>query len=137
VAGFLLLRATKRTDHVWWNRKSKVKNLEASEFAATPILSEILQTFGEWAGTVIGIVGAGVGLIAAIVLGSEARLLFSAIRLGFMNFGASAIIIGPITGFFIIIVFRFVAEQLRILAALANNTKEIAVNLKEKTANDA
>lgn len=116
---------------LWWNRKSKIKTLEASEFAATPILSEILQTFGEWAGTVIGIIGAGVGLIAATALGSEAKFLFSAIGLGFMNLGASAIIIGPVIGFFTIIVFRFVAEQLRILAALANNTKEIAVNLKE------
>jgi hypothetical protein len=122
---------------IWWDRKSKVKNSEASEFIATPILSELLQTFGEWAGTVIGIIGAGVGLIAAIILGDEARYLFRAIGLRFMNFGALVIIIGPLIGFFIIVVFRFIAEQLRMFAALVNNTKEIAANLKERNENGA
>jgi hypothetical protein len=122
---------------LWWDRKSKIKTIEASEFIATPILSEILQTFGEWAGTLIGIIGAGVGLIASILLGGEAEFLFEAIGLDFMSFGALVIIIGPLIGAFLMVIFRFIAEQVRILAALANNTKEIAVNLREKDRDDA
>jgi hypothetical protein len=114
---------------LWWNRRSHVANSAASEFIATPIFSRILQTFGEWLGTLIGILGAGVGIIASIFLGNDANNLFRLIGLRFMRFGPMVIIIGPIIGFFIIIIFRFVAEQLRILAALANNTKEIATNL--------
>jgi hypothetical protein len=115
---------------LWWDRRAKITNLENSEFVATPIFSDLFQTFGEWVGTMIGIIGAGVGLIASIFLGNGANYLFSSIGLGFMRFGVSVIIVGPIIGFFIIIISRFFAEQLRILAALANNTKEIASNIK-------
>jgi len=117
---------------IWWHRRTKVTIISSSEFVATPIFSEILQTFGEWLGTFIGIVGAGVGLIANIALGGSASYLFSAIGMNFMSMGAVIIVIGPIIGFFIIIIFRYIAEQLKILAALANNTKEIAANIKSK-----
>jgi hypothetical protein len=115
---------------IWWDRRTKVSDIAASEFVATPVFSEILQTFGEWLGTLLGIIGFGVGLIATIALGGEARYLFSAIGMGSLGLGAMVIVVGPVIGFFIIIIFRFIAEQLRILAALANNTKEIAANIK-------
>ncbi|MDR1250796.1 MAG: hypothetical protein LBK62_01385 [Treponema sp.] len=113
---------------LWWDRRTKVAAAADSEFIATPIFSRILQTFGEWLGTLIGIIGAGAGLVATIFLGRESYYLFRSMGLGFMNFGAAVIIIGPIIGFFIIT--RFIAEQLRLFAALANNTKEIAENIK-------
>jgi len=115
---------------IWWNRRTKIAVIAASEFVATPVFSEIFQTFGEWLGTFIGIVGAGIGLIATIALGNEASYIFETIGMGFLGYGAMVIIIGPVFGFFIIIISRFLAEQLRILAALANNTKEIATNIK-------
>jgi hypothetical protein len=115
---------------LWWDRRTRIAHIASSEFIATPIFSQILQTFGEWLGTLIGIIGAGVGLIALLFLGSDANVIFRSIGMGFMPSGAMVIIIGPIIGFFIIIVSHFFAEQLRILAALANNTKEIATNLK-------
>jgi hypothetical protein len=117
---------------LWWDRRTKVAAVADSEFIATPIFSELFQTFGEWLGTLIGIIGAGVGLIATIFLGGgEARYFFMQMGMGFLSFGAAVIFIGPVIGFFIIIIFRFLAEQLRIFAALANNTKEIAVNIKK------
>jgi len=116
---------------LWWDRRKKVENLAACEFVATHSFSEIFQTFGEWSGTFVGIVGAGVGLIAAVFLGDESRGLFRTLGIGFLNMGAAAIVLGPLTGFFIIVISRFLAEQLRIFAALANNTKEIAVNIKD------
>jgi hypothetical protein len=115
---------------LWWDRKSKVKTFEGSEFIVTPMVSELLQTFGEWLGTLIGIIGAGVGLITAIILGEEAEYLFDAIGIDFIPSGFIAVIAGPVIGFLVVILFRFVAEQLRILVALANNTKSIANNIK-------
>jgi hypothetical protein len=111
---------------LWWNRKSKVTLVETADFVATPIVSEIIETFGEWIGTLFGIIGAGVGLIATIILGDEGAGMFRSV-------GGSGLIIlaGPVVGFFVIIIARFIAEQFRILAALANNTKEIAQNLKK------
>lgn len=116
---------------LWWNRKAKVKNFEDSEFIVTPIFSEIFQTFGEWLGTLIGIIGAGVGLIATIMLGDYADYLFQAIGMSFMPSGITAVVAGPLIGFVIIILSRFVAEQMRLLVALVNNTKCIAANIKE------
>jgi len=117
---------------LWWDRRKKVAIVEESEFIATPIFSQLLQTFGEWLGTLIGIIGAGGGLLASIFLGNDINYLFRLIGLGSIAFGPIVIIIGPIVGFFIIIIFRFLAEQLRIFAALANNSKEIATNIKNK-----
>jgi MFS family permease len=117
---------------IWWHRRKKVIAVAEAEFIATPIFSEILQTFGEWLGTLTGIIGAGVGLISAIFLGEDANYLFNAMGMRSMGFGLLGIIIGPIIGFLIIIISRFLAEQMRILTALANNTKEIAANIKNK-----
>ena len=116
---------------LWCDRLKKAATSGSSKFIAITNFSEILQTFGEWLGTLIGIIGAGGGLTASVFLGSDLNYLFSIIGLGFMNFGVAVIIIGPIVGFFIIIFSRFVAEQLRLLAALADNTKEIAANIKK------
>jgi len=116
---------------LWWYRKSRVKNMEKAEFIATPIISDIFQTFGEWLGTLIGIIGAGVGIVATIFLGDTANSVFSEIGITFTDFAPLIIIIGPVIGFLIIVLFRFIAEQIRIFAAIANNTKEIAENSKK------
>lgn len=109
---------------LWWYRKSSVKNIESAEFIATPLISEIFQVFGEWLGTMIGIIGAGVGIIALIFLGDSANELFSSFGIGFMNYAPLIIIAGPVAGFFVMVIFRFIAEQIRIFAAIANNTKK-------------
>ena len=116
---------------LWWDRRKKSTDIGTSEFYATHIFSEIVQTFGEWLGTFIGITGAGVGLFASIILGSDINTLLSMIGLGFMGFGITTVIIGPVIGYFTIIFFRFLAEQLRLFAALVNNTKDIAKNCKK------
>ena len=44
---------------LWWDRKNKVTetSVENSEFVVTPVFAHFIQTFGEWIGTWIGIVG--------------------------------------------------------------------------------
>jgi hypothetical protein len=117
---------------LWWDRKSKIAALDKLDFVAIPIVSQIFQTFGEWLGSFVGIVGFGAGLFATLILGRGAYSLFSAIGLDVLSeFGFLAIIIGPILGFIIIIFTRFLAEILKVFAATANNTKEIAINLKK------
>ncbi|MCL2792285.1 MAG: hypothetical protein FWD87_04265 [Spirochaetaceae bacterium] len=118
---------------LWWNRRTKVRDIAPTEFIVTLIFAEAFKTFGEWVGTLLGIIGAGIGLIALIFLGNDAAHLFRLLGLDFMNFGPIVIIIGPVTGFFIIILSRFVAEQLRLFASLVNNTKDMATNLKTPT----
>jgi len=116
---------------IWWDRRTKVEALVAAEFVATQAFSEITRTFGEWLGTLVGVIGAGVGLIATVILGGNGGRLFDAIGMEFLNMGALVIVAGPLIGFFIIVITRFLAEQLKIFAALADNTRNIAANIKD------
>jgi hypothetical protein len=130
LAWFVIVFACWIGFQIWWNRRKEVAKIATCEFIATMFFSEILQTFGEWLGTLIGIIGAGGGLLASIFLGRDVDYLFSMIGLEFMQFGVLVVVIGPVIGFFVIIISRFIAEQLRLWVTLTNNAKEIADNIK-------
>lgn len=110
---------------LWWDRRSKI-NLSSSAgdgFIATPALSHFIQTFGEWVGTWMLIVGFSAALLSTIILGSDGYYLGGTLGIPYLNSGWLAVLTTPITGFLIIVFSRFVAEQIRALAAIANNTK--------------
>jgi len=111
---------------LWWDRKSKIieTSLEGDEFVATPVFSHLIQTIGEWLGTWIGIVGFGTALLTTIILGDEAYYLTEQIGFGFLETGFLFIVLMPIYGFLIIVATRFLAEQFRALASIANNTRK-------------
>lgn len=111
---------------LWWDRKNKVTetSVENSEFVVTPVFAHFIQTFGEWIGTWIGIVGFFVALLATIILGSDAVYLTAAIGVPFIQSGIAFIILMPIYGFLIVVGSRFLAEMCRALASIANNTKK-------------
>lgn len=112
---------------LWWDRRTKIltTSKQDDDFVATPVFSHFIQTFGEWAGTWIGIVGFGFALISTIFLGERGGAgLSNQIGVGVLESGILAIILMPIYGFLIIVVTRFLAEQFRALASIANNTKK-------------
>jgi hypothetical protein len=111
---------------LWWDRKSKLEltSTEGDDFVATPVFSHLIQTFGEWIGTWIGIVGFLSALITTVFLGEEGRYLLNAIGLDFLSAGFIYIIGMPFIGFMIIVFSRFLAEQFRALSSIANNTKK-------------
>jgi uncharacterized membrane protein len=133
LAWFVILFACWLGFQLWWERRKNIKNIGVTEFVATMFFSELLKTYGEWLGTLIGIIGAVGGLLASIFLGNDVNYLFNVIGLDFMRFGVMVVIAGPIIGFIIILVSHFLSEQFRLWVALANNTKEIAVNIKGGT----
>jgi len=116
---------------LWWYRKAVLKKIESADFIATPVISEILQTFGEWLGTFIAIIGAGIGIIATIFLRDSSNHLLRNFGIGFVEYSPLLIIVCPVIGFFIIVLFRFIAEQIRIFASIANSTKDIAAKIKK------
>lgn len=124
----ILLGAGWFSFQLWWNRKPKVENLtrDSDEFVGTPVFSHLIQTFGEWLGTYVAIVGCLVSLLASLFLGSEASS-FSSIIPGvgsFLGVGFLGAVIFPVYGFIILALFRFIAEQARALTTIANNTKK-------------
>lgn len=111
---------------LWWDRSSKVTSTstEGDEFVATPVFSHLIQTFGEWFGTWIGIVGFSFALLATIILGNDANYLYYQMGVPFLESGFVYIFLMPIYGFLIIVIARFIAEQFRALSSIANNTKK-------------
>ena len=80
--------------------------------------------------------GAG-GLLTTIILGNDTGSLMRGVGLdSIAGEGFLIIVIGPVMGIGIIILSRIFAEMIRIFAALANNTKEIATNVKNNKTNE-
>lgn len=110
---------------LWWRRKNDVSKVseEGSDFVATPVFAHLIQTAGEFYGSFIAIVFSGVGLVSSIILGGDVGRLSRFVPVpDFGDFGFILVFIGPILGFFTIIASRYVAELVRALAAIANNT---------------
>jgi hypothetical protein len=109
---------------IWWDRKDKILNVtaEGADFPATPVISHFIQTFGEWFGTWFAIVGFGFSVFALIFFGMM-DYRSSPFDLPIYP-GIWGIILNPIIGFLIIVFSRFIAEQIRTLATIANNTKK-------------
>ena len=113
-----------------WNRKSKVENLtkESDEFVGIPVFSHFIQTFGEWLGCYVAIVGCLFALFTSLILGSDTGAFSQIPGLDFLSVSAAGIILMPLYGYIIIVASRFIAESARALAAIANNTKKIIPN---------
>lgn len=114
---------------LWWDRKSKItfSSDDNSEFAATPALSHLIQTLGEWLGTWIGLVGFGFALLTTIFWGEGNYYLnyLLGIPMGeYSSFEWIGIITMPIQGFLIVVLTRFIAEQIKAISVIANNTKK-------------
>lgn len=132
---------------IWRNRKEKVleKFIEGSHFFAIPAFSHFMQTFGEYCGTVIAVTGAGFSLSSTVffvffengtidiptlnfLLTLSSLLVRSLLVLGLpvnpVNMGIVGILVFPIIGYLVILFSRFFAEQIRVLAEIAINTKK-------------
>lgn len=116
---------------IWWQRKKTLEEKieKNDEFKAIPLFSYYLQTMGEWYGAYVAIMGIGV-TIATFFL-TESTGYFIGLKLikyfiilpPSIDFSSySSIFYSVIGGFFILIFFRFIAEFVRAIAAIANNT---------------
>ena len=123
---------------LWWDRKSKVvkTSAEGDDFVATPVFSHLIQTFGEWMGTWVAVVGFSVALLSTMILGDEGHYFSYRLGLGFLETGYLFIILMPVYGFLIIVVTRFLAEQFRALSSIANNTRKNYKPLPEQHIDD-
>lgn len=110
----------------WWDRRTKVgiTSIEGDDFTATPAFSHFIQTLGEWIGTWLGLVGFGYALLSTIFLGNSGGYLTMQLGVPYLSSGPMAIITMPIYGFLIVVFSRFLSEQIRALASIANNTKK-------------
>ncbi len=111
---------------IWWDRKTKVLETSASndEFVATQAFSHFLQTAGESFGVWIGVIGFVFALLTTLFMSKDAYLFSRMLPdFLFLKTGLFYIILAPVQGFLIVLFTRFLAEQIRVFASIANNTK--------------
>lgn len=111
---------------LWWDRRFKVVSISkiGDDFVVIPIFSHFIQTTGEWIGTWLGIVGFLSSLLVSLILGEEGNYFMQSLNLDFLSLNFVFVILMPVIGFLIIIVTRFLAEQFKAIAMIANNTKK-------------
>jgi hypothetical protein len=118
---------------LWWDRRNKVMKATYSgaEFVATPVVAHFIQTIGEWYGIVIGVLGFFIGFVT-LIFGSgggyyggynEWEDSFNDLPYVFGS-GWTMMFTAPVTGFLIIVFFRFIAETIKALSSIANNTRQ-------------
>lgn len=118
---------------LWWNRRDKVNqsSYSGAEFVATPVLAHFIQTLGEWYGVISGVLGFLIGLLSLFFDRGYDYPYYrnsgfddSFIPIPFLNQGGwHLIFLGPILGFLIVFLFRFLSETIKALSVIANNTK--------------
>jgi hypothetical protein len=113
---------------LWWNRKTKItfSSDDNAEFVATPAFSHLIQTLGEWFGTWVGLVGFGFALFTTIISRDGFYFVYYqfGIPMQYLGSGWAAVFLMPIYGFLIIVLTRFLSEQIKALSAIVNNTKK-------------
>lgn len=118
---------------LWWNRKEKVNlsSYSSAEFVATPVLAHLIQTIGEWYGVIIGVMGFLVGFFSLFFSDRndmsyhqyrQMDEYFSPIPF-LLETNWKLIFLGPLYGFLIVFLFRFISEAIKALSVIANNTK--------------
>jgi hypothetical protein len=118
---------------IFWDRKTKMilTSHENDEFTAIPVIAHYIQTLGESIGTYIGIMGTSTILIAIVF-----KVCFGTYGLGKMFItdlenlsnnlmaGIPYLIIPVIAGFMTIVIFRVIAEGIKAIVVIANNTRK-------------
>ena len=106
----------------WMKRLKRLGNLfnPNDEFVVIPLGTYLIQWLGEWLALILSIAG----LFTMIV--SLADVKTSSFVLSFItHFGWTGGIIAIIVSFFVVFIFRIVAEKSRALVAIANNTSRL------------
>lgn len=103
---------------IWYKRAQNLKcdAGESSRFIAIPLVANLLQTYGEWIGMIIGVGGFFTALIGFIFGGS---ILY------YYHINFLVVILMPVVGYVLVVFFRFLAEGCLALANIANSAQSI------------
>ncbi|MBD5214059.1 MAG: hypothetical protein HDS75_04460 [Bacteroidales bacterium] len=110
----------------WFHRANDLKNerFDETRFIAIPVVASLIRSIGEFLGLVLAYLGVCSGILTILILSFEDS---TAIGLGLGElFG------GAIAGYLLLVFFRYSAELILAIAAIANNTKDAVDELRKK-----
>lgn len=93
------------------------------------MFAHIIKTFGEFAGVFFAVLSTLGGIFT--LFSDEIAYVFREIGITKIYFGIYGIVLGVIVGYLIILITRMVAEQLKALAEIAQNSKYLAKSSDE------
>ncbi len=109
---------------IWWDRRAQIgfDSTESKGFHVSNLFSNFIQTLGEWVGTFFTVIGFVVALLVNL-FEDDMRILRYQFDFLPLQTGIFSLVIIPIYGFLMMVSCRFVAEQIRALFMIANNTR--------------
>ncbi len=109
----------------WMKRIRNLKQLfnPKDEFVVIPLGSYLLQWIGEWFSLLL-LIGGIMGIVLSFITVNTSSFLLNLLARFGMNGGVIAIVASPV----IVFIFRIIAEKVRALTAIANNTSRIHHN---------
>lgn len=117
----------------WMKRMEHLNNIYNAndEFKVIPFGSYLIQWAGEWIGIISGVLG------LFILILSIANIKIISFEISFlMDYGLGIGITCIIVGIILVFIFRLVAEKLRVLTVIANNTKSLQNNNTQESSDD-
>jgi pSer/pThr/pTyr-binding forkhead associated (FHA) protein len=107
---------------LFWDRKLKVVNSSDSgdSFVAMPLFSDFILTLGIYIGIWIGVVGSLISVLGMIVFSNLGDFNIPFNLLGGVKTSMWRIFSLPFIGLLIILVSRFISEQILVMGAIAN-----------------
>lgn len=123
---------------LWWDRRTKVEDSsrEGDEFVASLSFAHLIQSMGEWLGLTLAIIGTGSTLVISI-MGGNLGYAFRNIPILEHTGSFWTVIVWALLGYLIIMAFRYVAEFIRALSAIANHTRLAAAAHRDTPVSEA
>lgn len=114
---------------IFWQRRKQIFEIskEGEEFIVVRIIAHFIQTLGETFGLWVGIVGSFI-VLQFVLIGSTSDLLEDYSWVIFFQPGLLSFLATILIGFFIIVITRFIAEQMRALVSIANKVNTIHIH---------
>ncbi|MFN8316083.1 MAG: hypothetical protein U0T32_06505 [Chitinophagales bacterium] len=115
---------------LWWLRSEDVKSVGGlrGDYFTIPIVCHITRTLGECAAILLVCLSFASTIVIVLfsLMGNKENMNAIPYLQKFVSFGVFSVVVGIVSGFFAILFTRFIAEMMGVMAAIANNTKNIA-----------
>lgn len=111
---------------IFWNRNAQLNNININneDFIISIYVANFIQTIGEYLGLVASAGLFLINLILTLILSEENSYLINQfLGVNLFTYGFTSLLMTILFGFLIIVISRFISEQIKVFATIAKNTR--------------